>query len=121
MRSDSGPYASRSAFNVTTTRPQYGHWKSEKTTIVTSASRLPSIGSLLDTGTGESASLHTSFVGTATGVSSMGGAGAAGAFDAIGTVTTGAPEFEGAPPHAATITASAARLIHARARARVCE
>jgi hypothetical protein len=43
---------------VASTREQYGHWKSLYWTIVTGASRLPHMGSLLEIGTGESLSSH---------------------------------------------------------------
>ena len=44
--------------SVGSTREQNGHWKSEKMTMVTGASRLPQTGSSLVTGTGDSSSLH---------------------------------------------------------------
>src|SRR5580704_18086660 len=41
---------------VDSTREQYGHWKSLYCTMVTGASRLPHIGSLLEMGMGDSES-----------------------------------------------------------------
>ena len=56
MRTLSGPYVVLTWSIVGSTREQNGHWKSVNWTMVTGASRLPHIGSLLEMGTGESLS-----------------------------------------------------------------
>src|SRR5262249_44477549 len=58
MRSLSGPYFSLSWLIDVSTREQNGHWKSLKSTSVTGALRLPQTGSLDETGTAASSSLH---------------------------------------------------------------
>ncbi len=58
MRTWSGPYVLRIWSIVGSTREQNGHWKSENSTIVTRAVRLPHTGSLLETGIGDSASFQ---------------------------------------------------------------
>src|SRR5512132_674639 len=57
-RSLSGPYFSFSCVMVVSTLLQKGHWKSLKRTSVTGAVRLPHTGSLEETGTAASSSLH---------------------------------------------------------------
>src|SRR5581483_6047846 len=57
-RSLSLPYFSLSCEIVASTREQKGHWKSLKITSVTGAVREPHTGSLDDTGTAASSSLH---------------------------------------------------------------